>query len=82
MTVKEYNTVFLPAIKKAEGFIRMFESSIEHMDEAKVDKNEVRKQFGIRGYDPDTMQLILDALLYYHHQELSRLMKEVGKNDL
>lgn len=44
MTVKEYNTVFLPAIKKAEGFIRMFESSIEHMDEVLIESLERGKE--------------------------------------
>ena len=45
MTAQEYNHVFLPQINRAEEFVELFESSIEHMSETRVDKDEVRKQF-------------------------------------
>ena len=47
MTAQEYNHVFLPRINRAEEFVELFESSIEHMSETRVDKDEVRKQFRI-----------------------------------
>lgn len=69
MTVKEYNHNFLPKIKRAESFIRLFDNSIEHMNESKVDKTEVYKQFNIRGYSDETVQTILTALDYYRVHE-------------
>ena len=62
MTAQEYNHVFLPRIDRAEEFV---ESSIEHMSETRVDKDEVRKQFRIRGWSEETRQVILAALEYY-----------------
>ena len=50
MTAQEYNHVFLPQINRAEEFVELFESSIEHMSDTRVDKDEVRKQFQIRGW--------------------------------
>ena len=43
MTAQEYNHVFLPRINRAEEFVELFESSIEHMSETRVDKDEVRR---------------------------------------
>ena len=65
MTAKEYNHDFLPRINRAEEFVELFESSIEHMSETRVDKDEVRKQFQIRGWSEETRQVILAALEYY-----------------
>ena len=50
MTVKEYNRDFLPRIQRAREFVSLFESAINHMDDARVDKEEVRKQ---NRYSPD-----------------------------
>ena len=50
MTAQEYNHVFLPQINRAEEFVELFENSIEHMSKTRVDKDEVRKQFRIRGW--------------------------------
>lgn len=50
MTVQEYNKEFLPQIQKAKSFIMLFESGIGHMDDKLVNKNEVYKQFEIRGW--------------------------------
>ena len=63
MTAQEYNHVFLPQINRAEEFVELFESSIEHMSDTRVDK--VRKQFRIRGWSEETRQVILTALEYY-----------------
>ena len=41
MTAQEYNHDFLPRINRAEEFVELFESSIEHMSETRVDKDEV-----------------------------------------
>lgn len=68
MTAQEYNHVFLPQINRAEEFVELFESSIEHMSDTRVDKDgkdEVRKQFQIRGWSEETRQVILTALEYY-----------------
>ena len=65
MTAQEYNHVFLPRIDRAEEFVELFESSIEHMSATRVDKDEVRKQFRIRGWSEETRQVILAALEYY-----------------
>ena len=61
MTAQEYNQVFLTRINSAEEFVELFESSIEH----KSDKDEVRKQFRIRGWSEETRQVILAAHEYY-----------------
>ena len=50
---------------RAEEFVELFESSIEHMSDTRVDKDEVRKQFQIRGWSEETRQVILTALEYY-----------------
>lgn len=69
MTVKEYNKEFLPKIEKAEMFILLFESAIEHMDESVVNKDEVRRHFELRCYSEETKQTILTALNYYKEHE-------------
>ena len=56
MTVKEYNRDFLPRIQRAREFVSLFESAINHMDDARVDKEEVRKQFRIRSWSEETKQ--------------------------
>lgn len=74
MTVKEYNKEFLPKIEKAEMFILLFESAIEHMDEDVVDKNEVRRHFELRCYSEETKKTILTALNYYkEHEGLNKI---------
>ena len=69
MTVQEYNNDFLPRIERAKEFISLFESSIQHMDDKKVDKDEVKKQFKIRCWSNETKKTILDALHYYQQHE-------------
>ena len=69
MTVKEYNTEFLPKIQIAREFINLFESAIQHMDEKKVDKDEVMKKFKIRCWSEETKETILTALSYYKRHE-------------
>ena len=69
MTVKEYNNEFLPQIQRAREFINLFESTIQHMDEKTVDKDEVRKQFRIRCWSEETKETILTALSYYKQHE-------------
>lgn len=69
MTVKKYNTEFLPKIQRAREFINLFESAIQHMDEKKVDKDEVMKQFKIRCWSEETKETILTALSYYKQHE-------------
>ena len=69
MIVKEYNTEFLPKIQRAREFINLFESAIQHMDEKKVDKDEVMKQFKIRCWSEETKETILTALSYYKQHE-------------
>lgn len=74
MTVKEYNKEFLPKIEKAEMFILLFESAIEHMDENVVDKNEVRRHFELRCYSEEAKKTILTALNYYkEHEGLNKI---------
>ena len=69
MTVQEYNNDFLPRIERAKEFISLFESSIQHMDDKNVDKDEVKKQFKIRCWSNETKNTILDALHYYQQHE-------------
>ncbi len=69
MTVKEYNRDFLPCIQRAREFVSLFESAINHMDDARVDKEEVRKQFRIRSWSEETKQTILIALAHYKKYE-------------
>lgn len=69
MTVREYNNDFLPKIERAKEFINLFESSIRHMDDKSVDKNEVRRQFKIRCWSNETKETILTALSYYQKRE-------------
>ena len=69
MTVSEYNNEFLPRIDRAREFISLFESSIRHMDDKVVDKNEVYRQFKIRCWSEETKQTILTALEYYQKRE-------------
>lgn len=77
MTVEEYNHDFLPRIQRAKEFVSLFESSINHMDNSRVDKNEVRRQFKIRCWSEETKQMILTALDYYkRHEGLEKLNYE------
>lgn len=69
MTVREYNNEFLPRIDHAREFVTLFESAIQHMDSALVDKQEVTRQFELRGWSEETMQTILKALSYYKKHE-------------
>lgn len=69
MTVKEYNQEFLPKIKHARQFVELLESAIQHMDDTKVDKDEVHKQLQIRCWSEETKQTILAALAYYQQHE-------------
>lgn len=69
MTVREYNNDFLPRIERAREFVQLFESCIDHMDDSRVDKEEVRKQFQIRSWSEETRQTILAALSYYKKHE-------------
>lgn len=69
MTAREYNHEFSPRIERAKEFVRLFESSIDHMDLSTVDKDEVRKQFRIRSWSEETKQTILAALSYYKKHE-------------
>lgn len=74
MTVKEYNREFLPHVQRAREFVTLFESAIQHMDDSRVDKNEVYKQFKIRCWSEETKQTILAALDYYRqHEGLNKL---------
>lgn len=75
MTVQEYNREFSPRIERAKEFVRLFESSIDHMDLSTVDKDEVRKQFRIRSWSEETKQTILTALSYYKQHEGLDMMK-------
>lgn len=65
MTVEKYNREVLSNIQRAREFITLFESSIQHMDDKAVDKDEVLKQFKVRGWSEETKQTILEALRYY-----------------
>lgn len=76
MTVQEYNKEFLPQIQKAKSFIMLFESGISHMDDKLVNKNEVYKQFEIRGWPKETKEIILTALDYYRKREGLEKIKE------
>lgn len=78
MTVREYNKEFLPKIEKAEMFMLLFESAVEHMDEKCVDKDEVMKQFNIRGWSEETKQTILTALDYYQEREGLEKLEQFG----
>lgn len=74
MTVKEYNKEFLPKIQRANEFIMLFESAIQHMNERTVDKNEVMKQFNLHCWSEETKQTILTALSYYKkHEGLNKI---------
>lgn len=74
ITVQEYNSDFLPRIDRAREFVSLFESSINHMDGSRVDKDEVRKQFAIRCWSEETKQTILTALsCYKRHEGLDKI---------
>mgnify|MGYP001077405861 CR=1 FL=1 len=74
MTVREYNDRFLPQIERAREFITLFESSIRHMDDKTVNKEEVRRQFKMRGWSEETKQTILDAIsCYQKHEGLEKI---------
>lgn len=74
MTVKEYNSDFLPKIQRAREFITLFESAIQHMNEKTVDKNEVMKQFKLRCWSEETKETILTALsCYKQHEGLDKI---------
>lgn len=76
MTVQEYNHDFLPRIERAKEFVRLFESSIDHMDSSTVNKDEVRKQFHIRSWSEETKQTIMAALSYYKKHEGLDIIKD------
>ena len=69
MTIKEYNKEFLPKIQRAREFINLFDSTIQHMDDRIVDKEEVMRHFKIRCWSEDTKETILTALSYYKKHE-------------
>ena len=69
MTVKEYNNEFLPKIQRARELILLFESTIQHMDEKTVDKDEVMRQFRLHCWSEETKEMILTALSYYKQHE-------------
>lgn len=69
MTVQEYNEEFQPRVERAECFVNQFESAIRHMNEEKVDKAEVKRQFEIRNWSEETKQTILAALRCYEQHE-------------
>lgn len=70
MNVREYNNKFLPRIDHAKEFIMLFESAIQHMDSAIVDKQEVE----LRGWSEETKQTILQALsCYKKHEGLEKI---------
>ena len=74
MNVREYNNKFLPRIDHAKEFIMLFESAIQHMDSAIVDKQEVMKHFDLRGWSEETKQTILQALsCYKKHEGLEKI---------
>ena len=82
MTVQEYNHDFLPKVERANEFVRLFESCIDHMDLSTVDKDEVRRQFRIRSWSEETKQTILTALAYYKkHEGLDRCTPSREKSD-
>lgn len=82
MTVQEYNHDFLPKVERAREFVLLFESSIDHMDDALVDKNEVRRHFKTRSWSEETKQTILTALSYYKKREgLDRCTPDPEKSD-
>lgn len=72
MNVREYNNKFLPRIDHAKEFIMLFESAIQHMDSAIVDKQEVMRHFELRGWSKETKQTILQALSCYKKQRVSK----------
>lgn len=77
MTVKEYNKEFLPKIQRAREFINLFESTIQHMDDRIVDKEEVMRHFKIRCWSEETKETILTALSYYKkHEGLEKIRGE------
>ena len=81
MTVSEYNHDFLPLIERANEFIELFESSIDHMDDKRVDKEDVRKHFRIRGWSKETKQTILAALdCYKEHEGVNKITHKVSED--
>ena len=82
MTAQEYNHVFLPQINRAEEFVELFESSIEHMSDTRVDKDEVRKQFQIRGWSEETRQVIQSPSVNFSHKDANLRCSQASENPL
>lgn len=74
MTVKEYNRDFLPRIQRAREFVSLFESAINHMDDARVDKEEVRKQFRIRSWSDE----VCNCLIWRQQDATRNSIESVG----
>lgn len=69
MTVKEYNSEFLPKIKTASILIKMMDKIIDHMDIGEDGRNEVKRILKIYGYSDETKETIIKALEYYRIHE-------------
>lgn len=70
MTVKEYNTEFLPKIVAAQYVAHNLELAIDHAEISNEAKEEVRKHLKIHAcWSEEAKQTILNALEYYREHE-------------
>lgn len=80
MSVQDYNEHFLPMIDRAYGFISSIDSMVNHMDDAKVNKNEVHRMLELYNYCGETVNTIQTALNFY--KEYEGLHKLEGYTDV
>ena len=75
MTVHEYNTIYYPAHNKAVSFVRCLDHALQKCDD------NTRMQLDVIGWDEQTKNLLLHALLLMDQQtkdilKLEALLKQ------
>lgn len=71
MTVKEYNTVYLPKIEKAESFIYCINHALDKSDD------NAKMQMRVIGWDDETAKTINEALELLHKKYQSEIKDAV-----
>lgn len=71
MTVKEYNTVYLPKIEKAESFIYCINHALDKSDD------NTKMQMRVIGWDDETAKTINEALELLHKKYQSEIKDAV-----
>lgn len=71
MTIKEYNTVYLPKIEKAESFIYCINHALDKSDD------NARMQMQVIGWDDETAKTINEALELLREKYLSKIKEPI-----